>query len=724
MADDHSTPTSSSDDHRNGGAPDKVNQPDPKNRILALERELQQIYDSPAWRSAQRIQRRQLTVQLWRYRFFHPIAYLRALIARTLPFRLRARILRTIGRGRPQSASPVRTREDFLRYATQTAGNGSRSRPAIICLPAVDWSLRVQRPHHLLSRLAARGWPVFYARLRLGVGSHDIGIDDEPVKPGVRIFTIPSSRSENAAVDPLLEDELKSMAEGFARFREREKIRDAIVLCQSPIWFPLVSVLREAFGWKVVYDRMDLHEGFSTMNATAAEQERELLEMADVVTVTSSVLERSAGSHAQLVVRLPNACDPNHWTKVEVPSEFDRLEGPVIGYFGAISEWFDTRLVADLALARPAWNFVLIGSTYGADTTRLERLPNIHLMGERSYEELPALASSFDVGIIPFSRTPLTDATDPVKFYEMMALGLEVVAAPLPDLVPYSDLCRLADGSEEFLQAIDGALRATGDRAIVARRNEFARHNSWDVRTDTLETALRGLYPLVSIAIVSFNNRDFTELCLKSVEQHTCHPNLEIIIVDNASSDGSREWLSKEASTLPHVSVILNNSNLGFPAACNQAAAAASGEVLCLLNNDTVVTHGWLTAMLDELEASAQVGMVGPSSNGVANEAKVTAGYENLAELHEWAGDFVRAHDRESFSIPMLALFCVVIRRKLWDELGGLDERFEVGMFEDDDLSRRIRHAGYDCKMPARRRVHHFQEVSLGHCLRRICAHL
>ena len=296
----------------------------------------------------------------------------------------------------------------------------------------------------------------------------------------------------------------------------------------------------------------------------------------------------------------------------------------------------------------------------------------------------------------------------------MMALGLEVVATPLPDLLPHRDLCRLAAGTEDFLQAIDAALRAVGDSEMVERRREFARHNSWEARTDTLETALRALFPLVSIGIVSFNNRDLTELCLKSLEHYTCHPNLEIIVVDNASSDGSCEWLSELAATSPRVSVILNDSNRGFPAACNQAAEAASGEFLCLLNNDTVVTHGWLTAMLDELETSIHVGMVGPSSNGVANEAKVTPGYEDMAKLHEWAGEFVRAHDGESFSIPMLALFCVVIRRELWVELGGLDERFEVGMFEDDDLSRRVRQAGYDLRCRRDAWVHHFQEASFG----------
>ena len=404
MAADHQEPESSRDARRQGGARSDLDQPDPGARILALERELQQIYESPTWRSAQRIQRRQLSFQLWRYRFFHPIAFLRALIARTLPFRLRVRILRAIGRGRTRPTATVRTHKGVFQPASRTTGIGPRNRPVIICFPAVDWFLRVQRPQHLLSRLADRGWPVLYARLRLGVGNQEIEVDDEPVAPGVQLFTIPSDKPENIEVDRLEADDLKSMVEGFASFRRREQIRDAIVLCQSPIWYPLVSELREAIGWKVVYDRMDLHEDFSTMGPTTAGHEHRLLELADLVTVTSDVLERSANSHARRVVRLPNACDSNHWTQVEGASELDRLEGPVVGYFGAISEWFDTKLVSDLALARPAWNIVLIGSTYGADTTRLERIPNVHLMGERPYDELPGLASSFDVGMIPFLK--------------------------------------------------------------------------------------------------------------------------------------------------------------------------------------------------------------------------------------------------------------------------------------------------------------------------------
>jgi GT2 family glycosyltransferase len=504
------------------------------------------------------------------------------------------------------------------------------------------------------------------------------------------------------------------MARAFADLKRQQRIDQAIVLCHSPFWRPLACRLQDEFGWPVVYDRMDLHQGFSTTTGPVAEEEQRLLEEADLVTATSGALETFKGSEGAASLRLPNACDPEHWLAAEPSDELRSLQGPVIGYFGAISDWFDTELVIEMAVARPAWSFVLIGSAWGADVARLEQLPNVHILGERSYEDLPSLAAAFDVGIIPFKRTPLIEATDPVKFYEMMALGLEVVAPPIPELAARGDLIHLAEGADAFLLKIENALNAPGQGAVINRRQEFARANTWETRVDVLEEALEGLFPLVSIGIVTFNNLELTQICLDSIERYTVHPNYEIVVVDNASEDGSREWLTEESRRREHLRVVLNDANRGFGAACNQAFAEARGEILCFLNNDTVVTRGWLAPMVGNLTASREIGLVGPSSNGVANEARVDSGYSDLDGLHEWAGEFVARHAGESFSIPMLALYCAALRREVWEEIGGLDERFEIGLFEDDDFSRRVRGAGYDIRCLRDSWIHHFQEASFG----------
>ena len=648
---------------------------------------------------------------------------LRSAASRFVPYRTRTRLLRALGRTagaeKPAWASP----HAFFETVGPPTSEARPERPTIVCLPLIEWSLRVQRPQHLLARLSSRGWPVLYASLELGADPVEIVVDPEPIAEGLRVFKLPCPRRFRLGEEPLHGEDLRIMADALEGLRSRERIHEAVILCHSPLWYPFAQILHEDFGWPVAYDRMDLHEGFSTTGASVAEDERLLLELAGLITATSGTLERVEGSAGERVLRLPNACDPDHW-QAGVPHQpssrrrpdarLAHIQKPIIGYFGAISDWFDTALVVELALARPAWSFVLIGATWGADVARLERLSNVHILGEQPYDELPSLAASFDVGIIPFKRTPLIEATDPVKLYEMMALGLEVVAPPIPELATHGDLIHLAEGAEAFLERIEGSLSGPRDVAAVERRQAFARANTWEMRVEVLEGALTELFPLVSIGIVSFNNRELTELCLESIAHHTIHPSYEIVVVDNASTDGSREWLEQEAVKRPNLRLIANDTNRGFGAACNQAFAEAAGEILCFLNNDTVVTRGWLSAMVRTLASSPQAGLVGPSSNGVANEARVEPAYTDLDGLREWAGDFVWRHDGESFSIPMLALYCAALRREVWEEVGGIDERFEIGLFEDDDLSRRIRRAGYDILCLREAWVHHFQEASFG----------
>ena len=104
--------------------------------------------------------------------------------------------------------------------------------------------------------------------------------------------------------------------------------------------------------------------------------------------------------------------------------------------------------------------------------------------------------------------------------------------------------------------------------------------------------------------------------------------------------------------------------------------------------------------------------MVGPVTNEIGNEAKIKIAYSSLEEMREWAMEYTHAHKEKYFEIKMLALFCIAFKKSLLDEIGPLDEGFEIGMFEDDDFSLRVKNAGYKTICAEDVFVHHFGKAS------------
>ncbi|HEY4229312.1 MAG TPA: polysaccharide pyruvyl transferase family protein, partial [Thermoanaerobaculia bacterium] len=224
---------------------------------------------------------------------------------------------------------------------------------------------------------------------------------------------------------------------------------------------------------------------------------------------------------------------------------------------------------------------------------------------------------------------------------------------------------------------------------------------------------LAGLFPRLSVVVVTYDNRELNRVCLESLAARTDWPNWELIVVDNGSTDGTRELLEEHQRLLaPRMRVLDQGKNLGFAAACNAGLAAATGDYLLLLNNDTVTTRGALTALVRHLAEDPSLGLVGPVTNAIANEARVEVGYAGLADLPEWARGYVRAHDGETFALPMLALFCAALPRRVYEAVGPLDERFGIGMFEDDDYCRRIAEKGLAIRCARDAFVHHWQMAS------------
>ena len=198
-----------------------------------------------------------------------------------------------------------------------------------------------------------------------------------------------------------------------------------------------------------------------------------------------------------------------------------------------------------------------------------------------------------------------------------------------------------------------------------------------------------------SVIIVSYNNyKDTTGPCIESICSDTPNKNIEIIVVDNNSTDETPEKLREFAKKNSNLKPLLNTDNRGFAGGNNDGVAMATGEILILLNSDTIIPTGMLNRIVELMLENSDWGMLGPVTNEAGNEQKIPVQSGNVDEIIDQGLEWCRHADNDYFITDRLDFCCVALRTVDYRRLGGLDEGFGRGYYEDDDFCIRARLAG------------------------------
>jgi UDP-galactopyranose mutase len=367
----------------------------------------------------------------------------------------------------------------------------------LVCFSHLRFGFVYQRPQHLLTR-AGRARRVFYLEEpTYGEGDwapvgDDPRLDLFPEWNGVVVGTprLPDGTSphEEQEIQRTLVDEL---------FVEKE-IEEYVLWFYTPM---AVVFTQHLTPLATVYDCMDELSTFSGAPRDLAENEMELFRRADLVFTGGESLYEAKRDRHRSAHLFPSSVDAKHFgaARRELPEPCDQADvpRPRLGFFGVIDERMDFRLLSDVARARPRWHIVVVGPAVPKfDSNDLPREANIHYLGGKAYEELPAYLAGWDVALLPFARNEATRFISPTKTPEYLAAGKPVVSTSIRDVVrPYgeSGLVRIADSGNEFVAAVEEALAGRGDQDWLERVDSHLAQMSWDETWARMERLIDGV---------------------------------------------------------------------------------------------------------------------------------------------------------------------------------------------------------------------------------------
>jgi UDP-galactopyranose mutase len=362
----------------------------------------------------------------------------------------------------------------------------------IVAFSHLRWNFVYQRPQHLLSRLAARHRVIFVEEPELDPDGPPRWERSTPhpnlmvYRPRTPVESPGFSRPQLTVLDRLMAELSADLGEG-----------NLLAWLYTPMALPLALTLDPDTA---VYDCMDELSLFLGAPPELLTLESQLLEYADVMFTGGPSLFRAKQPRHPNVYCFPSSVDATHFRlhsaaghPISEAEDQVELPHPRLGFYGVIDERLDLEIVSRLAEAHPEWQIVLVGPVVKIDPARLPSRPNIHYLGQRSYQELPRYLAGWDVCLLPFARNDATRFISPTKTLEYMAAELPIVSTPIADVAePYGEIVYLGDTPDEFVAACEAALASSPEERAsrAAQMRQVLAGTSWDVTVSAMDELL------------------------------------------------------------------------------------------------------------------------------------------------------------------------------------------------------------------------------------------
>ncbi|MCD6322019.1 MAG: glycosyltransferase [Clostridiales bacterium] len=262
----------------------------------------------------------------------------------------------------------------------------------------------------------------------------------------------------------------------------RLKLKRPVIFTFLPNTVEYLNLLRHE---QVVYYCADQVSNFIGVDIeTVIEQEKRLLKRCDLAFMTSMQLYNEKKLITDNAVYMPHGVDVELFNQainndLPIPDDMKSIKTPVIGFFGLVSnDWIDFELLGFVAKTHPEWSIVLLGKSE-TDIPDLKSFKNIYLLGSKPYEHLPEYCQCFDVGIIPFVISELSENCNPIKVKEYLAAGLPVVSTKIPELVHYGDIVNIANNYDEFVKYLESSIEDQ-QKHLSDIRSKYVEDETWD----------------------------------------------------------------------------------------------------------------------------------------------------------------------------------------------------------------------------------------------------